>query len=66
MDESYFVVIPQAITDLNTPHAFPRFCLLGTNIYGIFLSSHNKGRCRIISKKSTQDIKIKIIRPKSS
>lgn len=40
------------MTDLKTPHAFPKFCLLETKMYGTFLSSHNKGRCNIISSGS--------------
>jgi len=35
------------------PIALPSFSLLGTNMYGIFLSSHNRGRCATTSGGST-------------
>ena len=35
------------------PIALPIFSLLGTNMYGIFLSSHRSGRCATTSGGST-------------
>jgi hypothetical protein len=37
------------ITGRVTPQARPNACLLRTNTYGTFLSSHNNGKCIKIS-----------------
>ena len=50
--EPSFVVTEAAMTGLDTPHARPSACLLGTNTYGTFLSSANNGRCNKISNGS--------------
>ena len=47
--EPSLTVILALITGRVTPQARPRACLLRTNTYGTFLSSHNNGRCIKIS-----------------
>ena len=47
-----FVVTDAEITGLETPHARPSACFEGTNTYGTFLSSANKGKCNKISSGS--------------
>ena len=47
--EPSLTVMLALITGRVTPQARPRACLLRTNTYGTFLSSHNKGKCIKIS-----------------
>jgi hypothetical protein len=47
--EPSLVVIEQAMIGRVTPHALPNACFDRKNTYGTFLSSHNNGKCKMIS-----------------
>ena len=50
------VVMLQATTGRDTPHARPSAIFDGTKTYGTFLSSHSSGRCSTISIGSTSAV----------
>ena len=52
------LVMHTAAAGTSMPTAVPIFSLLGTNVYGIFLSSHRRGRCATTSGGSTSSAMI--------